>query len=70
MVRLVRGQVLRLREEEFVQAARVAGASHFRIIVRHLMPNVLGTMIIAPFSLSPSYSMFMARRWSATGLPL
>jgi ABC-type dipeptide/oligopeptide/nickel transport system permease subunit len=47
MVRLVRGQVLRLREEEFVQAARAAGASHGRILVRHLLPNVLGTMVVA-----------------------
>jgi ABC-type dipeptide/oligopeptide/nickel transport system permease subunit len=47
MVRLVRSQVLRLREEEFVQAARAAGASHGRIILRHLLPNVLGTMVVA-----------------------
>jgi ABC-type dipeptide/oligopeptide/nickel transport system permease subunit len=47
MVRLVRSQVLRLREEEFVQAARAAGASHGRILLRHLLPNVLGTMVVA-----------------------
>jgi ABC-type dipeptide/oligopeptide/nickel transport system permease subunit len=47
MVRLVRGQVLRLREEEFVQAARAAGAGHARIIVRHLLPNVLGVILVA-----------------------
>jgi ABC-type dipeptide/oligopeptide/nickel transport system permease subunit len=47
MVRLVRGQVLRLREEEFVLAAQAAGAGHTRILVRHLLPNVLGVMIVA-----------------------
>jgi peptide/nickel transport system permease protein len=47
MVRLVRSQVLRLREEEFVQAARAAGAGHGRILVRHMLPNVLGTMVVA-----------------------
>jgi ABC-type dipeptide/oligopeptide/nickel transport system permease subunit len=47
MVRLVRSQVLRLREEEFIHAARARGASHARILVRHLLPNALGTMIVA-----------------------
>src|SRR5215211_4586219 len=47
MVRLVRSQVLRLREEEFIHAARAMGASHARILVRHLLPNALGTMIVA-----------------------
>jgi ABC-type dipeptide/oligopeptide/nickel transport system permease subunit len=47
MVRLVRGQVLRLREEEFIQAARAAGAGHTRIIVRHLLPNALGVIVVA-----------------------
>ena len=47
MVRLVRGQVLRLREEEFVQAARAAGAGDARIVVRHLLPNVLGVIVVA-----------------------
>lgn len=47
MVRLVRGQVLRLREEEFIHAARAMGASHARILLRHLLPNVLGTMVVA-----------------------
>lgn len=44
--RLVRGQVLALREYEFVQAAKALGASSRRIIVRHLMPNVLGPVIV------------------------
>lgn len=44
--RLVRGQVLALREFEFVQAARALGADTRRIIARHLLPNVLGPVIV------------------------
>ena len=44
--RVVRGEVLTLREQEFVQAARSIGGSHFRIIVRHILPNVLAPVII------------------------
>ena len=44
--RLVRGQVLALREFEFVQAARALGADARRIITRHLVPNVLGPVIV------------------------
>jgi ABC-type dipeptide/oligopeptide/nickel transport system permease subunit len=45
--RVVRGVVLSLREQEFVEAARAMGASDLRIIVRHLVPNALGTVIVA-----------------------
>jgi peptide/nickel transport system permease protein len=44
--RQVRGETLSLREREFVKLARVAGASHLRIIARHLLPNVLNTLIV------------------------
>lgn len=44
--RLIRGQVLSLREREFVQAARVIGSSTPRIIIRHVMPNVLGLLAV------------------------
>jgi peptide/nickel transport system permease protein len=39
--RVIRAQTLSLKERPFIEAARVAGASHFRIIFRHIMPNVL-----------------------------
>lgn len=45
--RLVRGQVLSLREQEFVEAARAMGASDLRIILRHLIPNTTGVIIVA-----------------------
>lgn len=46
MARLVRGQVLTLKEQEFVLAARTLGASSWRIIMRHLVPNALGIIIV------------------------
>jgi len=44
--RLVRAQVLSLREREFVEAARALGASDLRIVLRHLIPNVLPTILV------------------------
>jgi len=44
--RVVRGVVLSLREQEFVEAARALGASTPRIVFRHLLPNVTGTIIV------------------------
>lgn len=47
LARLVRGEVLGLREREFVDAARVAGASDARIIFRHILPNAVGVIIVS-----------------------
>ena len=44
--RLVRGQVLSIRELEFVQAARALGASDLRIMLRHILPSVIGNVIV------------------------
>jgi peptide/nickel transport system permease protein len=46
LARLVRGEFLTLREREFVDAARVAGASDGRIIFRHILPNAIGVIIV------------------------
>lgn len=46
MARLVRAQFLALREQEFVDAARVAGASNFRIMFKHILPNAVGVIIV------------------------
>jgi len=45
--RIVRGNVLSLREQEFIQAARVIGGRNSRIIIRHLFPNTLAPLIVA-----------------------
>ena len=44
--RLVRGQVLAAREREFVEAARALGASDLRIVVRHILPNIVQPVIV------------------------
>lgn len=47
MARLVRGQVLQLKEQEFVLAARTLGASPLRVIIKHLLPNTMGPILVA-----------------------
>jgi len=47
VARLVRAQFLSLREKEFVEAARALGASKTRLVVRHILPNALGPVIVA-----------------------
>jgi peptide/nickel transport system permease protein len=47
VARLVRAQFLSLREKEFVEAARALGMSSWRLVVRHILPNSLGPIIVA-----------------------
>ena len=47
IARLVRSEFLSLREREFVEAARVAGASDLRIIFKHILPNAIGVVIVS-----------------------
>jgi len=54
MARLVRGQMLALKEQEFVLAARTLGVSKRKIIVRHLIPNAMGPIIVAMTMMIPS----------------
>lgn len=44
--RIVRGQILSIREKEFVEAGRALGFKNFRIIIRHILPNVMGPVIV------------------------
>jgi peptide/nickel transport system permease protein len=44
--RLVRGETLTLRTREYVQAARLVGAGNMRIVVRHIVPNAIGTIVV------------------------
>ena len=46
LARLVRGQVLSIKEKEYVEAAHAAGSSPFKIIMKHLLPNALGPVIV------------------------
>lgn len=54
MARIVRGQVLSLKEQEYVLSARTLGASSMRIMVRHLIPNAMGPIIVSMTMLIPS----------------
>jgi oligopeptide transport system permease protein len=55
MARLARGQVLSYRQKEFVEAARAVGASNRRIIFVHLLPNVIGPLIVAQTLAIPGF---------------
>lgn len=54
MARIVRGQTLSLRSKEFIEAAHVSGVSRWRIITRHIVPNVLGIVAVYSTLLVPS----------------
>lgn len=53
MARIVRGEVLQLKQQEFVLAARALGASGSRILFRHLIPNCIGSIIVTMTLLIP-----------------
>jgi len=55
MARIARGQVLSYKQKEFVEAAHAMGASDTRIIFRHLLPNILGPLIVAETLMIPGY---------------
>lgn len=65
--RLVRGQVLSLKNQEYVLAARKLGASNFRIIFRHMIPNTLG-LIITDLTMAVPYAIFTEAFLSYIGL--
>ncbi len=54
MARIVRGQIMTLKEQEFVTAARALGAPNSRIIMKHLLPNCIGTLIVTTTLQIPS----------------
>ncbi len=65
MARIVRGQTLSLRNKEFIEAAHVAGVSNWKIITKHIVPNVLGivavysTLLIPGMILTESFLSFL-----------
>ncbi|NOY98702.1 MAG: ABC transporter permease [Chloroflexi bacterium] len=67
MARLARGQVLSYKEKEFVEAARAIGAGNGHIIFKHLIPNVLGPLLIAESMAIPGY-IFLEAALSFIGL--
>jgi oligopeptide transport system permease protein len=60
VARLIRGQVLSLKQKEFVEAARCIGATDFRIMFRHILPNSLGPLIVSMAFSIPGLIIFEA----------
>ena len=58
MARIVRGQTLSLKRKEFIEAAQVGGVSTVNIVVRHIVPNVLGVVVVYASLLVPSMILF------------
>ena len=67
MARIVRGQVLQLKKQEYVTAATALGASNGRIIRRHLLPNCVGALVITTCLQIPS-AIFLESFLSFLGL--
>ena len=55
MARLVRGQILQIKSQDYILAARALGTNSFRIITKHLIPNTLGVVIVAVTFDIPSF---------------
>jgi oligopeptide transport system permease protein len=60
MARLVRGQTLSIREREFVEAARTIGTPNRLILLRHILPNALGPIVVQATYLVPAAIIFEA----------
>lgn len=58
MARIVRGQTLGLKRKEFIEAAQVGGVSTRSIVLRHIVPNVLGVVVVYASLLVPSMILF------------
>jgi oligopeptide transport system permease protein len=67
LARIARGQVLSYKRKEFVEAAHAMGASDTRIMFRHLLPNILGPLIVAETLAIPGY-IFLEAFLSFIGL--
>jgi peptide/nickel transport system permease protein len=65
--RLIRGQVLALREREYIEAAKATGVPPFRILWRHLLPNTTGPLLVQ-ISLDLGYALLAASSLSFIGL--
>ena len=69
MARIVRGDVLQLKQQEFVLASKALGASDFRILIRHLIPNCIGSIMVTLTLLIPE-AVFTEAILSFIGLGL
>jgi peptide/nickel transport system permease protein len=71
IARIVRGQVLSLREKEFIEAARALGSSNFRIMFREILPNLAAPIIVYTTLIIPNNILFEAAlSYLGIGVPL
>ncbi len=75
MARLTRGQVFSVREKEFIEAAHTIGAGNLRIMFRHILPNILGPLIVNETLAIPGYIWhrgfsILHRAWSEPADPV
>jgi len=71
VARVVRSQILRLRDQEFILASRTLGASKIRLMSKHLFPNIVGQLVVmATFSIPGAifYEAFLT--FIGIGLPI
>jgi peptide/nickel transport system permease protein len=66
LARIIRGEFLSLKQRDFVEAARAAGAPGWRIVLRHLLPNVVGAIVVAT-TLNMAYAMLSEATLSFLG---
>jgi oligopeptide transport system permease protein len=57
MARVARGQTMTLKNKEFIEAARATGVSQFTIVIRHIVPNLLGIVIVYGSLMIPGFIM-------------
>ena len=70
VARLVRGEILRVKALDYIQAARAQGATHFRIIVRHILPNASNPVLVsATFALASAILIEGALSFLGFGIP-
>lgn len=68
--RLVRGEVLSLREKEFIEAARATGARGWPVLIKHVLPNIVGPVIVvASFAVASTILTEAALEFLGLGLP-
>lgn len=67
--RITRGEVLKLREMPFIEAARASGASNTRIALRHVLPNLMSPLVVT-FTINVSYIVLLESTLSFLGLGL
>ena len=70
-VRVLRAEILTLRDQDYVQAAKIMGVSDVKIILRHILPNAMvSTITFMPFILSGSVTTLTALDFLGFGLPV